>query len=233
MNFPDLFDRFADRVLPANLTDAAILQLRHEAYAEDLPAGGRLHLDDDRSHFIFVGSGATKLAAFVSTEREQIVAFDFAGDIVHVPPRGRYNFALTALTPAEVLVMPADSFLRTTPESCALLKVATEETARALSASRENAITLGRRSARERLACFLLDVWARMADQRKTGEEAIVLPMSRGEIAESLGLTIETVSRQFSELRELGLIETCGRSLLRVVNPEGLSRCAGQVAAAA
>ena len=63
MNFPDLFDRFADRVLPANLTDAAILQLRHEAYAEDLPPGGRLHLDDDRSHFIFVGSGATKLAA--------------------------------------------------------------------------------------------------------------------------------------------------------------------------
>ena len=57
--------------------------------------------------------------------------------------------------------------------------------------------------------------------------------VSRGEIADSLGLTIETVSRQFSELRDLGLIETEGRSALRVIDLPGLSRCAGQLPVAA
>ena len=232
MNFPDLFDEFAARVLPATLTDAAILRLRHEAFAEDLPPGGRLDLDENRAHFVFVGSGATKLAAYVSTEREQIVAFNFAGDIVHVPERGRYNFALTALVESEILVMPADSFLGAAPESCGLLRIASEETMRALALSRENTIMLGRRSARERVACFVLDLWERLAPANRH-DAPIELPMSRGEIAESLGLTIETVSRQFSELKELGLIETRGRSVLRVLDPEGLKRCTGQLAVAA
>ena len=231
MNFPDLFDAFASRILPPHLTDAAVLQLRHEAFAEDLAPATRLHLDDSQAHFVFVGSGAIKVSAYVSNEREQILAFHFAGDVVHLPARGRYSFSVTALDAAEVLVMPTESFRKATPESCALLRYASDETVRALERSREAAIVLGRKSAQERIAFFLLDMWERVP--RADAHSAIDLPMSRGEIAESLGLTIETVSRQFGEFKDMQLIETKGRSHVRVLDSEGLLRCTGQLAAAA
>ena len=104
-----------------------------------------------------------------------------------------------------------------------MLRLASRETENALARSRETSIILGRRSAQERVASFILAIWDRLgADSR--GEGWIDLPMSRGEIADSLGLTIETVSRQFSELRDLGLIETEGRSALRVIDLPGLFR---------
>tara|TARA_R100001129_G_scaffold57126_1_gene39307 strand:+ start:708 stop:1403 length:696 start_codon:yes stop_codon:yes gene_type:complete len=231
MNFPDLFDAFASRILPPHLTDAAVLQLRHEAYAEDLAPGDRLQLKDSEPHFVFIGSGAAKVSAYVSHEREQILAFHFAGDVIHIPARDRYNFSVTALNATEVLVMRTASFHEATPECCALLRYASDETVRALGRSREAAIVLGRKSAQERVAFFLLDMWERVP--REDADSAIDLPMSRGEIAESLGLTIETVSRQFGEFKDMGLIETRGRSHLRVLDSEGLLRCTGQLAVAA
>ena len=102
----------------------------------------------------------------------------------------------------------------------------------ALGRSRANAIMLGTRSARERLAGFLLDIFER-GSRPDDPPETIHLPMSRNEIADSLGLTIETVSRQFSDMRNLGLIETSGRSLVTIRNWEGLAHAAGQMPVAA
>ena len=91
---------------------------------------------------------------------------------------------------------------------------------------------LGTHSARERLAGFLLAMFERGACHRAS-PETIRLPMSRAEISDSLGLTIETVSRQFSEMRNLGLIETTGRSIVTVRDWEGLAHAAGHMPAAA
>ncbi|WP_226660972.1 Crp/Fnr family transcriptional regulator [Alteriqipengyuania lutimaris] len=232
MNFPDLFDAFDAAVLPPGLPDAVILRLRHDTVARELAAGEQLDLDPARAYFAFLGAGACKLAAFVSSAREQIVSFHFTGDVVHVPAQGRYGFTLTALTDAQLLVIPAESLNRSGPDSCGMLRLASRETENALARSRETSIILGRRSAQERVASFIVAIWDRLGADSQ-GEGWIDLPMSRGEIADSLGLTIETVSRQFSELRDLGLIETEGRSALRVIDLPGLSRCAGQLPVAA
>ena len=85
MNFPDLFDAFDAAVLPPGLPDAVILRLRHDTVARELAAGEQLDLDPARAYFAFLGAGACKLAAFVSSAREQIVSFHFTGDVVHVP----------------------------------------------------------------------------------------------------------------------------------------------------
>ncbi|GAB5349729.1 Crp/Fnr family transcriptional regulator [Alteriqipengyuania sp. 357] len=232
MNFPDLFDEFATRALPPELADAAILRLRHNAFAADLAAGKRLDLDPQRAFYVFVGSGACKLSAFVSSEREQILSFHFQGDIVQVPAQGRYGFALTALSACEALAIPTDSLSKAGPENFAMLKLASRETENALAKSRETSIILGRRSAQERVASFILGIHDRLAADADQ-DAWLDLPMSRSEIADCLSLTIETVSRQFSELRDLGLIETEGRSALRVLDRQGLSRCAGELPVAA
>ncbi len=232
MNFPDLFDAFDARALPPGLTDAAILRLRHEAFAKDLAAGEQLDLNPGKAFFVFLGTGACKLSAFVSSAREQIVSFHLAGDVVHVPAQGRYGFALTALSKTQVLAIPAESLRRSNAEDIGMLRLASRETEKALAKSRETSIILGRRSARERVASFIIDMWERLSAGSQT-DGWVDLPMSRGEIADSLSLTIETVSRQFSELRDLGLIETEGRSALRVLDLANLSRCAGQMPVAA
>ena len=101
----------------------------------------------------------------------------------------------------------------------------------ALSRSREKAISLGRKSAQERLASFLITMAERIG---KNDADACVmeLPMSRRDIADSLGLTIETVSRQLSELRDAGLIETSGRSRMRLLDLDRLNARAGHLAPA-
>jgi CRP/FNR family nitrogen fixation transcriptional regulator len=85
-------------------------------------------------------------------------------------------------------------------------------TARELRKSQDHILTLGRRSASERVSCFLTD----LAD-RKGAHDEIDIPMSRQDIADYLGLTIETVSRTFSQLQGSGCIAipSCRRIVLR------------------
>ena len=80
-----------------------------------------------------------------------------------------------------------------------------------LGRSRELSALLGRKSARERICGFLVEMEKRIG-RRENGAVILDLPMSRREIGDHLGLTIETVSRQLSKLRDDGVIETVGRS---------------------
>ena len=230
--FIEMFDEFDRRVLPRQLTDADILRLRHEAFALDLDAGNEAQLEDDADHFAFVASGAVKLVAYLEADREQIIAFGFAGELVHVPAAGQRSFSLIALDKAELLVVPASSLFAASRKDNALLRLAIEQTVAALGRSRANSIMLGSRSARQRLAAFLLDMFERTGG-RDHNPGSITLPMSRNEISDCLGLTIETVSRQFSEMRQLGLIETPSRSNVTILDWEGLAHAAGQMPEAA
>ena len=82
-------------------------------------------------------------------------------------------------------------------------------------------------TAQERVASFLLDLTERIAAIRN-GIAVLELPMSRREIADSVGLTIETVSRQLSQLREHGILQTNGRSELVILDLDQLRRLASR-----
>ena len=91
---------------------------------------------------------------------------------------------------------------------------------------------LGRKTAQERLASFLVTMADRIGMQQG-GQCVLDLPMSRRDIADSLGLTIETVSRQLTVLRDLALIETSGRSIVTLADIAALEDRAGHLAVAA
>lgn len=170
--------------------------------------------------------GATKLVAHVSGGREQIVGFHFPEDIFYIPARPANDYTLCALTDCELLAWPARDVLALAEGEAGFAGELMRHMIIALERSREKSILLGRKTAPERIASFLVAMAERIGS--RTGDRRdLVLPMSRRDIADSLGLTIETVSRQVTELRELGLIETSGRSTVKLLDLKGLRLRAG------
>jgi CRP-like cAMP-binding protein len=190
--------------------------------------GETVETDPDAATLVFLTEGATKLSALASAGRHQIVAFHFSGDIFSVPPEGLHRHEVTALTDSALTLFPAQAFYDRAAASPRIMRILLERTQTALFRCRDKAVNLGRKSARERLAGFLLGMAERL-DCSDGEPGCIELPMSRRDIGESIGLTIETVSRQLTELKEAGIIETRGRACVIVRDPARLAQQAGNV----
>ena len=169
-----------------------------------------------------------KLVAHAAGGREQVLAFHFPGDFVAVPAHGAHSYTLFALTSSEALVFPAAEFIELSSGHPAAMRTLLAAVLRSLNRSREKAIALGRKTAQERLSAFLIGMAERIGQPAKNAC-LLHLPMSRRDIADSLGLTIETVSRQLGELREAGLLETAGRSDVRLFDLAALAARAGHL----
>lgn len=185
-------------------------------------------LDHTHGTLVFIADGSTKLVAHASQEREQIVAFHFGGDLVAIPPDSQHAFSLVALRDSILIIFPAREFYGRAAADPAILRVLLDRFQTALFRCRDKALGLGRKSAQERLASFLLTMAERL-DTKERGRCVLDLPMSRRDIGDSLGLTIETISRQFGELRAAGLVETSGRSRVILTDPAALALRAGHL----
>ena len=175
------------------------------ARGEELSGG----IAEDR--LVYIAKGAAKLVASSGENHNQVLAFYFAGDVASVLSHHGEESRLIALTRLHLISFPSGEFLDQAQEAPEVLRTVLTRSLQALHRSREKMMQLGNRSARLRVVDFLLSM-AERTGARKSGNCKLQLPMSRRDIADSLCLTIETVSRQFTELRELGLIETEGRS---------------------
>ena len=138
--------------------------------------------------------------------RRQILSFNYPGDIVGIGHEIEYKCSCEAVSEARVRCIPAATVQRsieTRPEIARkLLKVATIE----LASMHDHFVLVGRKSATEKLASFLLALARREAG--KDGDAVTFqLPMTRTDIADFLGMTIETVSRRFTALRKMGVID--------------------------
>lgn len=222
------FDAFLLRFAPACATDEIGCALRKLAQPMGIAKGRTVPLDPAKDALVYIGSGATKLIACASSGREQIVAFHFPGELVSVPARAWHSYSLCALAGTDVLVFPADAFLEVTAAEPAVLGALLERSFAALHRCRDKAVGLGRKNAQERLASFLVGMAGRIGSI-EPDQCVLDLPMSRRDIGDSLGLTIETISRQFSELRQSGLIETTGRSRVLLCDPAALAKRAGHI----
>ncbi len=210
----------------------AIGQYRHLHTGQELP--GSAHED----RLIFVVSGVTKLIAQLPptpvseaqhtssdtkvTGKTQVLAFHFPGDIVSVLREEDGDFRIVALGETQLVVFFADQFLDVAQDEPAVIRSMLASSIQALHASRTRMMQLGHKCAATRIAEFLTSMAGRICGCT-CGPCEFALPMSRRDIADSLGLTIETVSRQFAELKEAGLIETQGRSIIRVSNLDSLA----------
>jgi len=232
MTFPELFERFASRHLPASLTDAAIL--RYQALGRAIEAGpdASVGLDENTDYLVFVGRGATKLVAHASAGRDQIVAFHFPDELVVVPARAEHSYTLNSIRRSDLLAFNFADFADLARSDPAVLRMLLDCARKSLGRCRDKSLALGRKTAIERVAGFL----ASMAVRLGTPQDDVTyidLPMSRRDIGDSLGLTIETVSRQFTLLRRLGVIETVGKSGVRIRDLRALEAGAGYLTEAA
>ncbi len=201
-------------------------QLEDISVALNPKRGAVAALDGSLDKVAYVAIGATKLCAQGSGSRSQIVAFHFGGDIISIPADGTHSYHLTALLDTQLLVFPAREFYDCASSENAMARTLFDRLPAALHRCRDKTVALGCKNAPERMASFLCAMAQRIG--RLDGNSCrLDLPMSRRDIGDSLGLTIETVSRQLGLLKDAGLIETIGRSQIRLLNIAALEERAG------
>lgn len=175
--------------------------------------------------------GVVKLTKSLPDGRTQMVGLLFPGDFVGHPTRAAAEFDATAATDVTLCLFkrgPFEALLRATPH---LEQRLLEMTLTELDAAREWLLLLGRKTARERIASFLLMLARRAAgvgrERDVVGAVECDLPLSRGEMAAYLGLTIETVSRHMTRLRADGVIDFDNARAVRIPDAGTLAVEAG------
>lgn len=200
-----------------------------------LPRASELPADRREDRLVFIADGSAKLVAQsmsaptkadTPSTNNHVLAFHFPGDIVSLLRQSDGDFRLVALSDLELVTFPATQFLDVAQDDPVVLRSVLSRSLQALHRSRTKMMQLGHKSARQRIADFLVSMADRLCGCT-CGECEYSLPMTRRDIGDSLGLKIETVSRQFSELREAGLVETQGRSLVRLTDVAALATEAG------
>jgi len=206
-----------NRAICAALDSNEIGALNTIGRTRTLAPGESLIWEGDDSVLVAnVIDGVLKLSTGTEDGREQIVGMVFASDFIGRPFGKTTGHGVTALTEARVCVFNRrdfDSFAREHP---ALEHKLLQRTLTELDRTRRWMLLLGRKSASEKVASFLLEMCERASGSgRESGEEPaevlLDLPVSRQQIADVLGLTIETVSRQFTRLKAEGVIDLPSR----------------------
>ena len=161
-----------------------------EVYGEDEPA----------EYLYQVMSGAVRTYRMLDDGRRQVVAFYLPGDIFGVEDGDVHLSSAEAISESQVLVVKRSAVMARAEHERALAKQLWTLTVRELQRVHQHTLVLIK-NAEERVAAFLLE----MAGRSQSGT-AIELPMSRQDIADYLGLTIETVSRTFTQFVQSGVI---------------------------
>jgi CRP/FNR family transcriptional regulator len=190
--------------------------------------------EGDEAAFVFaISSGTAKIYKLLPDGRRQVTGFLFPGDFLGFALGDRYGFTAEAVEEARLCRFPRDrfeSFLAAYPElQQHLLSMAIGE----IEAMQDQILLLGRKSARERVASFLM-LLSREAARHPEPSDRLHVPMTRGEIGDYLGLTTETVSRTLGDFRNETLIKLTSPWRIAITRPRRLKSIAdGTIAAVA
>lgn len=138
--------------------------------------------------------------------RRQIVGFALPGDFLGMAASLRHGFSADAIGPVVVCRFSRTSFARFIEDKPQVLRRINEFAIRELSQARDHMVLLGCRSAEEKVASFLVG-WRNRLARLGGVSKTVSLPMGRQDIADFLGLTIETVSRTLTRFERDGMIE--------------------------
>jgi CRP/FNR family transcriptional regulator, nitrogen fixation regulation protein len=147
-------------------------------------------------------SGTVRLCKLLADGRRHIAEFYFAGDSFGLDNMPERLFSAEAVTDAIVMRYPRRATERLIDERPNLARSLRDVTLRDLANAQIRMLLLGRMSAPERVATFILDMF-----ERRDATRVLDLPMSRNDIADYLGLTIETVCRVMSAFKRDGAID--------------------------
>ncbi len=171
-----------------------------EPVARRIRPGQPLFHEGDRAEYVYrIVSGVVRLTRLQQDGRRQVISFGFPGDLIGLPDDGGHTTECEAITACDILAhrCPRATGTDRNPDMQRFLMDAALQEIRAL---QDHFLLLGRRLALEKTAAFLVLLLGRLSEP--LGKyRAIRLPMNRTDIADYLGLTPETVSRSFTELR--------------------------------
>lgn len=181
-----------------------------ETLAGDIPlrAGEVLAREGDPRREVFtVTSGALRRIRLLADGRRLVAGFLMPGDFIGFSGASHYRHSIEAVTDSTLCAFSMQDMRSLCSRHPELERELLERACVELDNTRANLMSLARMTPLERLASFLLDMDARRRRQAHSGDE-VILPMPRTDIADYLGLTVETVSRSFTRLRQDGLIAT-------------------------
>lgn len=180
---------------------------------------------DAVAHVYMVEIGHVCIYRTLADGRRQVVDFAYPGDLIGLGAMAEHTNNAQATTRTRVRCMPVSVLQQAVREDGQLGLKLYEAMSRELIASRELLFTVSQRTAGERVASFLIALSRR---NERNGEcpTEFVLPMTRSDIADFLGLTIETVSRTFTKLRTDGVIDLAQSVLVTIVDLEALKALA-------
>lgn len=194
---------------PEQLVHLSKHTVKHVKHRDEELSSG----DVSTQRYSNVLSGVVKLTKLMADGRQQIVGLQFAPDFLGRPFRKQSAVTAEAATDVRLCSFPASALQEMIEKSPELEHRLHEQALRELDEAREWMLTLGRKSAAEKVASFLyliachVDPEAYPQNDDDAREIRFELPLKRMDIADFLGITIETVSRQITKLRKAGIIE--------------------------
>ncbi|WP_421988817.1 Crp/Fnr family transcriptional regulator [Roseococcus sp.] len=197
-----------DQSLCGSLSDTELTTLNSIGRSRHLNRGETLvWAGDDALVCANLLSGVLKLSASTADGREQIVGLLYPADFVGRPFAEEAEHSITALTDVELCVFPRKGFENALETHARLERMLLRRTLCALDEARARMLMLGRKTAEEKVASFLIDMALHLARNTASRVTEFELPVTRAQIADVLGLTIETVSRQLTKLKRDRLID--------------------------
>ncbi len=221
-----------NRAICAALDSTEIATLNAIGRRRKLEPGESLIWEGDDSLLVAnVIEGVLKLSTGTEDGREQIVGVVYPSDFIGRPFGATTRHSVTALTEANVCVFSRADFDNFAHDHPALEHKLLKRTLSELDRTRRWMLLLGRKNAEEKLATFLLDMSERLSDPSCENPDDMLdefeLPFSRQQVADLLGLTIETVSRQFTRLKKDGIVDLPSRRAVAILNRAALEARAG------
>lgn len=163
-------------------------------------------------------SGVVKLSKLTADGRQQIVGLQFAPDFLGRPFARQSDVTVEAATDVKVCAFPSNLLEGMVRESPELEHKLHGQTLKELDEARDWMLTLGRKTASEKVASFLYLIAAHIDPEVESADGFVCfdIPLKRTDIADFLGLTIETVSRQLTKLRHAGVINIINNRTVEV-----------------
>jgi CRP/FNR family nitrogen fixation transcriptional regulator len=180
------------------------------------PRKSQIVREDDPADRVYeVVNGTVCASKMLREGRRQIAGFYFAGDIFGLESAKQHSVAVEAITKAKVRVIKKQALTALASSNREVADRLLALTARELARKQDHLLLLLSTTAEERIICFLIDMVQRASPRE---DDLIDLPMSRRDIADYLGLTIETVSRVLRDFERRGAIEISGRHFIMLRN---------------
>ena len=172
---------------------------------------------DPAEHYFKAVSGAIRSSKLLADGRRHVSEFYLPGDFIGLDAASHYLFTAEAMADTTVVRYPRHKVEALAWQEPRVGRRLLAMACQGLSAAQQKLVLLGRKTAEERIATFLLDLAERIGQAGR-----VSLPMSRADIGDHLGLTMETVSRGLSQLRNEGIIALENSHQVVIRNREAL-----------